>query len=152
MVLESPNGGCLRERGRSQEEHGFVGAQAARDPPRVDCQRNAARSQLASERAGYYHGSMQRSSRRPHGIQSSKISISVSAEDLKTLSAQAKRLHRGNVSALVHDMIAALKRGQAADDLLDLLGGEAVTERDIQAVRDEVASAPTKRRRPRRAA
>jgi hypothetical protein len=76
--------------------------------------------------------------------------VSVSAEDLETLSLQAKRLHRGNVSALVHDMIVALKRGQAADDLLDLLGGNAVTEGDIQAVRDEVAAAPTKHRRRRR--
>ena len=95
---------------------------------------------------------MQKRSRRPHGIRSRKISISVSTEDLKTLSLQAKRLHRGNVSALVHDMIAALKRGQAADDLLDLLGGEAISERDIQAVRDEVAAAPTKPRRRHRAA
>jgi hypothetical protein len=95
---------------------------------------------------------MQQHSRRPHGIRSRKISISVSADDLKTLSSQAKRLHRGNVSALVHDMIAALKRGQAADDLLDLLGGETVTERDIQAVRDEIAGAPTRPRRRHRAA
>jgi hypothetical protein len=95
---------------------------------------------------------MQKRSRRPHGIRSRKISISVSTEDLRILSRQAKRLHRGNVSALVHDMIAALKRGQAADDLLELLGGETVGERDIQAVRNEVATAPTKARRRHRAA
>ena len=88
----------------------------------------------------------------PTALTDRKISISVSADDLKTLSSQAKRLHRGNVSALVHDVIAALKRGQAADDLLDLLGGETVTERDIQAVRDEIAGAPTRPRRRHRAA
>jgi hypothetical protein len=76
----------------------------------------------------------------------------VSEEDLKVLSRQADRLYRGNVSALVHDMVAALKRERAADDLLDFLGGEGVTEREVQAVRDEVAAAPVKRRKRRRAA
>jgi hypothetical protein len=65
---------------------------------------------------------------------------------------QADRLYRGNVSALVHDMVAALKREQAADELLEILGSERVTEREIQAVRDEVASATVKRRKRRRAA
>jgi hypothetical protein len=95
---------------------------------------------------------MQKRSRRPHGIRSRKISISVSEDDLKVLSRQADRLYRGNVSALVHDMIVALKRERAVDELLDFLGGDRVTEREVQAVRDEVAAAPVKRRKRRRAA
>jgi len=102
--------------------------------------------------SSYYHGSMQKRSRRPHGIGSRKISVSVSAEDLKILSKRANRLYRGNVSALVHDMIVGLKREQAADELLEILGGERVTEREIQSVRDEVGAAPVKRRNGRRAA
>jgi hypothetical protein len=95
---------------------------------------------------------MQKRSRRAHGIKSRKISVSVSAEDLKILSTRANRLYRGNVSALVHDMVTALKREQAADELLETLGGERVTEHEIQAVRDEVASAPVRRRKRRKAA
>jgi hypothetical protein len=76
----------------------------------------------------------------------------VSEEDLRVLSTQADRLYRGNVSALVHDMVAALKRERAADELLDLLGGDGVTEREVQAIREEVAAAPVKRRKRRRAA
>jgi hypothetical protein len=102
--------------------------------------------------ANYYPSSMQKRSRRPHGIRSRKISISVSEDDLKVLSRQADRLYRGNVSALVHDMIVALKRERAVDELLDFLGGDRVTEREVQAVRDEVAAAPVKRRKRRRAA
>lgn len=94
---------------------------------------------------------MQRRTRRPHGIQSRKISISVSQEDLATLSARAKRVHGGNVSAVVHELIAALRREEAADDLLGILGGDRITEKEMQAVRDEVAGAlrrpPPKRRR-----
>ena len=95
---------------------------------------------------------MQKRSRRPHGIGTRKISVSVSAEDLTILSKRANRLYRGNVSALIHDMIVALKREQAADELLEMLGGERVTERQIQALRDEVGAAPVKRRKGRRAA
>jgi hypothetical protein len=81
---------------------------------------------------------MQVRSRRPHGIKSRKISISVSEADYRVLSARAKRAHRGNLSGVIHELVAALKREQAADELLDMLGGERVTDEDIQAIRDEV--------------
>jgi hypothetical protein len=91
-------------------------------------------------------------SRREHGIRSRKISVSVSEEDLAVLSARAARVHRGNLSAVVHEMAAAVRREEAADELLEMLGGERVTEEEMQRVRDEVAAAPLAPRRKRRVA
>jgi hypothetical protein len=93
---------------------------------------------------------MQKRARRPHGINSRKISVSVSEDDLKVLSARAKRLHRGNISATVHEMVATLKREEAADEVLGMLGGDQVTEEEMQAVRDEIATAGAARQKPRK--
>ena len=95
---------------------------------------------------------MQARTRRPHGIRSRKISVSVSEEDLRVLSARAKRMHHGNISAVVHEMVAALKREQALDELLEMLGGERVTEGEMQKLRNEIAAAPAGRRKGRSAA
>jgi hypothetical protein len=92
---------------------------------------------------------MEKAARRPHGIRSRKISVSVSAEDLAVLSARAKRMHRGNLSAVVHDMVVTLKREQALDELLGVLGADRVTEAEKQRLREEIAAAkpgPRKRR------
>jgi hypothetical protein len=88
--------------------------------------------------------------RRPHGIRSRKISVSVSRDDLAVLAARAKRLHRGNLSAVVHEMVAALRRQEAADRLLEMLGGDRVTEADIDAIRKEMDGVPAEARRRRR--
>ena len=95
---------------------------------------------------------MERRTRRPHGIRSRKISVSVSEEDLKVLTARAKRMHRGNLSAVVHDMVAALKREEALDELLGMLGGDRVTEEEMQKLRNEIAAAPPGPRKRRSAA
>jgi hypothetical protein len=92
---------------------------------------------------------METRGRRPHGIRSRKISVSVSEDDLRVLRARAKRLYRGNLSAVVHEMAAAVRREEAADELLKMLGGDRITEEEMQAIRDEVGSvrAVTRRRR-----
>src|SRR5262249_28648485 len=82
---------------------------------------------------------MMKHGRRPNGIRSTKISISVSTDDLKVLTRHAKREYGGNVSAVVHQLIAGLKRREAMDRLLKELGGDRVTEEAMQAIRDEVA-------------
>lgn len=99
-----------------------------------------------------YPGSMQKRTRRPHGLQTKKVSISVAKEDLRVLLARAKRLHRGNVSAVVHEMVAALRRMEAMDEVLRMLGGHRVTEQDMQKIRDEVGAVRRVGRRRRRAA
>jgi len=95
---------------------------------------------------------MERRTRRPHGIRSRKISVSVSEDDLKVLTARAKRMHRGNLSAVVHDMVVALKREEALDELLGMLGGDRVTEEEMQKLRNEIAAAPPGPRKRRSAA
>jgi hypothetical protein len=85
-----------------------------------------------------YRGGMQKRSRRSHGIETRKISISVGKRDLAFLVARAKRAYGGNVSAVVSEMIAALARAEAADAVLDMLGADRVTERDMNAIRAEV--------------
>ena len=95
---------------------------------------------------------MKARTRRPHGIHSRKISVSVSAEDLEVLSARAKRVHHGNLSAVVHEMVATLKREEALDELLEMLGGERVTDEEMQKLRNEIAAVPTGRRKRRSAA
>lgn len=93
---------------------------------------------------------MQKRTRRPHGIRSRKISVSVSETDLRTLSARAKRVHGGNLSAVVHDLVAALRREEAAEELLGMLGGDRITDAHVQAVRAELEGgrSPRRKRRP----
>lgn len=92
---------------------------------------------------------MQRA-RRPHGIRSRKISVSVSADDLAVLTARAKRFHRGNVSAVVHDLVETLRREEALDALVQTLGADAVTDDELRAVEAEIREARTPSERPRR--
>lgn len=61
-------------------------------------------------------------------------------------------MHRGNLSAVVHDMVVALKREQALDELLGVLGGDRVTEGEKQKLREEIAAAKPGPRRKRRSA
>ena len=90
---------------------------------------------------------MQTRSRRPRGIHSKKISVSVSAEDLVVLAARAKRVHGGNISAVLHDLVDTLRREQAADEVLEMLGGAPVTPAQMQDVRNELYGAKRRRRR-----
>jgi hypothetical protein len=90
---------------------------------------------------------MQKRARRAHGIRSRKISVSVSTADLKVLSARARRLHRGNLSAVVHELVAALQREEAAEEVLAILGGDRITEEEMQAIGQEIAQAGSRRRR-----
>jgi len=94
---------------------------------------------------------MQKRSRRPHGSQTRKISVSVTKADLATLSSRARRVHRGNVSAVIHEMIVELARQEALDALVYELGGTRVTEGEVEAIRAELAT-DKKRRNRRRAA
>ena len=95
---------------------------------------------------------MEKRSRRPHGLHTKKISVSISADDLKTLSARARRVHRGNLSAVVHEMVATLKREEALDSLFKELGADQVSEAAMDGARAELAAVPKVKRRRRRAA
>ena len=95
---------------------------------------------------------MEKRARRAHGIGSRKISVSITEDDLRVLVARAKSLHRGNVSAALHDMVETLRREQALDQLLGGLGGDRVTDRQVENMRNEIATAALPRARRRSAA
>lgn len=96
---------------------------------------------------------MQRKTRRPPGIGSRKISVSITEADLRVVTAQAKRLHRGNVSAVLHDMVETLRRQHALDELIESFGAAPASEAELDALRTEIAaSAPARRERRRRPA
>lgn len=54
-----------------------------------------------------------------------RISVSVDRADLAILRKRAKRLHGGNVSAVIAEIIARAKEQEGLADLLDWLGGPA---------------------------
>ena len=51
-----------------------------------------------------------------------KVSVTVTADDLKLLRARAKRLYRGNLSAAVADGVSRLREEEATHRLLHRLG------------------------------
>jgi hypothetical protein len=90
---------------------------------------------------------MQKRARRPQGIHTRKISVSITEDDLALITRRAKRLHRGNVSAVVHEMVAALRREEALDRLLASFDGAPPTPEELHQLREEIAAAPTGRKR-----
>lgn len=60
--------------------------------------------------------------------QTDKVSVTVSAEDLKLLRARAKRLYRGNLSAAVADGVSRLREEEATHRLLERLDAPALTD------------------------
>jgi hypothetical protein len=89
---------------------------------------------------------MQKKPRRPRGIGTRKVSISISADDLRVLSARAKAAHGGNLSAVVHDLATTLRREMAMDDVLAALDADRVSADEMAALRAELAP----RRKPRK--
>lgn len=55
-------------------------------------------------------------------VETIKISVAITHEDLETLRSRAKRVHGGNLSAAVADAAAKLRREEAAHRLLGRLG------------------------------
>lgn len=70
-----------------------------------------------------------------------KISIAITAEDLQTLRAHAKRLHGGNLSAAVADAAAQLRREAAFHRYLELVGAPPLTAEDAAEVDEEIRAA-----------
>ena len=76
-----------------------------------------------------------------------KISISINREDLKALKRRAKRLHDGNVSAVIAELAADAKLLEGMNDLVDWLGGPSLTEEDRTSIdREQRGTAPAKRK------
>jgi hypothetical protein len=83
-----------------------------------------------------------------------KVSLSVHVDDLQILKERAKRLHRGNVSAVFAELIASLKRQEAWAKAVAWYGKPIdVAEEERQQIDGEIlGKAPRKPARKRRAA
>jgi hypothetical protein len=57
-----------------------------------------------------------------------KVSVTVTADDLKLLRARAKRLYRGNLSAAVADGVSRLREEEATHRLLKRLGAPPLSD------------------------
>jgi hypothetical protein len=92
---------------------------------------------------------MQKHTRRPHGISSRKVSISITEEDLAVLAARAKQAYGNNVSAVIHEMVETLRRELALDALLNELKADQISDAMLNGLRVEVGLS-TGPRKPRR--
>lgn len=90
--------------------------------------------------------------RKRRAVETTKISIAVTQEDLRTLRARAKRLHGGNLSAAIADAAAKLRREEAAHRLLERLGAPALDEDRAAAIEAELRGAAHKKPRRKKAA
>lgn len=59
-----------------------------------------------------------------------KVSISLNRDDLAALKKRAKRLHGGNVSAVIAELAADARQLEAMNELVDWLGGPDLTDED----------------------
>jgi hypothetical protein len=71
-----------------------------------------------------------------------KISISLDREDLAALKKRAKRLYRGNVSAVIAELAADARLLEGMTELVTWLGGPTLTDEDRTAIDRELRGDP----------
>lgn len=99
---------------------------------------------IASRYCSYYSRSMP----KRRDVQTTKISVAITLEDLGTLRARAKRLHGGNLSAAIADATAKLRREEAAHRLFARLGAPPLDDQRAAELDAELgAGTPPRRRR-----
>lgn len=85
-------------------------------------------------------------------VHTTKVSVAITADDLHTLRARAKRLHGGNLSAAIADAAAKLRREEAAHRLLKRLGASELSdERALEIQRELIEITPKQARRKKTA-
>ena len=89
---------------------------------------------------------------KPRSGKTATVSISVDAETLRILKAEAKRSYGGNVSALVTAIAKEAKRQAAFDWLLGRPGTPVVTDAQVDALLAEIDGKPAAKKRRRSAA
>ncbi len=77
-----------------------------------------------------------------------KVSVSIRADDLALLKRRAKRLHGGNVSAVIAELAETIRRQDARDQLL--AAGEATHGPATRSELDAIVGEWTPRRRKAR--
>ncbi len=82
-----------------------------------------------------------------------KISVSIDRADLAILKKRARRLHHGNVSAVIAEIVARAKEQEGLAELLDWLGGPAsMSDAEAAAIDRELLGNPRTPKRRRKAA
>jgi len=76
-----------------------------------------------------------------------KVSVSLSHSDLSALKRRAKRLHGGNLSAVISELAADARLLEGMQDLVDHLGGPSLSDADRAAVDAELSGRPGPQRR-----
>ena len=79
-----------------------------------------------------------------------KVSVTVTADDLKLLRARAKRLYRGNLSAAVADGVSRLREEEATHRLLQKLGAPSLSDARYAEIVDEWRTPPPPKSRKAR--
>ena len=78
-------------------------------------------------------------------VETTKISIAITREDLSIFRARAKRLHGGNISAAIADAAARLRREEAAHRLLRRLGAPPLSDERAAALDAELRAEAAKK-------
>ena len=77
------------------------------------------------------------------------VSITIDKEKLRLLRKRAKRLHGGNLSAVIDEATAHLRRLEAMGDYLEHVGAPELTDEQFEETRAEWHGQPKPKRRAR---
>lgn len=78
-----------------------------------------------------------------------KVSVSITHADLRVLRRRARRLYRGNLSAVIAEAASRMREEEGREALLDWLGDAgAATPEEFAAVRAEWGGRDTPQKRP----
>jgi hypothetical protein len=80
-----------------------------------------------------------------------KVSVTIDRDKLRMLRRRAKRLHGGNLSAVIDEATEHLRRLEAMDDFLDHVGAPQLTPQEVGRIEAEwrgEAGLGRRRRRP----
>jgi len=81
-----------------------------------------------------------------------KVSVTIDKGKLRMLRKRAKRLHGGNLSAVIDEATEHLRRLEALDEFLEKVGGPSLTRQELDEIHAEWrGEAKPKRRKPRAA-
>jgi hypothetical protein len=81
-----------------------------------------------------------------------KVSVTIDRAKLQMLRRRAKRLHGGNLSAVIDEATEHLRRLEALDEFLERAGAPELTPEQREAIHAEWRGEPKPKRRKRRAA
>ena len=78
-----------------------------------------------------------------------KISVTIDKEKLRMLRKRAKRLHGGNLSAVIDEATEHLRRLEALDDFLEYVQAPPLAPGEREQIHNEWKGAKSRRRAPK---